>query len=157
MERDKETGRDRCINEVRMLNVLGSERVNESEIELRPLLISKYKKTHRHIHTGKHTFGINKHIKYVPTPSLASSCVLTEFSIWSSNTLCISPQHALDQGDINFTYITDVIHSNELRLYLVGHEIHKGVIPLKRRLMCHAALTACWYRFNVSTDRSKIV
>ena len=55
MERDKETGRDRCINEVRMLNVLGSERVNESEIELRPLLISKYKK-----HTGIYT-PVNTH------------------------------------------------------------------------------------------------
>lgn len=66
-------------------------------------------------------------------PSLASSCVLTALSVWNSNTLCISPQHVLDQGYINFTYITDVIHSNELRLYLLGHEKHKGIRTLKAR------------------------
>lgn len=105
----------------RMVNAVRSAWWNDSSIELQLLPASQCINEQQLQTNVVSTLRIHKHKQ----TSLASLCVLTEFSIWIPNTLCISPQHALDRGDINFTYIKDVIHSNELRLYRVGTK-HTG-------------------------------
>lgn len=117
------------------LNVVGSERVNDSKIELRRVLILQCLNTKGLIHTLTHTHSVVHHIQD-PQAHVCQLhlwhlyCVLTDLSISCCNPLCISLQHALDQGEINFTYITDVIHPNELRRYPVGTKYTKEDMPI---------------------------